>query len=180
MPQTVRALNVPVEAAHPRHRAQSRALAMAARSDARALFHRQRARLPPRSDRGRQVGDGHARRRWRPRQQDAHLRRPDDARRLQPVLERAAGHREGRDDSASRERSWIPRAQQHGSRQRLGRGRSIRTSVDWSNPGGSSHSPAPGQRQRARRREVHLSRTTSTSICTTRMRPRCSTASNVA
>ena len=121
--ETVSALNVPVEQRIRTIELNLERWRWLPDADAGALLYRERPRLPPRSDRKRQGGHGHARRRRRARQQDADLCRRDDACRLQPVLERAAGHRGGRNHSAGGERPRLSRAQQHGGRRSVRRSR---------------------------------------------------------
>ena len=113
-------------AAHQPDRAQSRALALAPAGPRRAAHPRQHPRIPPGSL-GPQPGPPHhARRRRQEGHADADLRRRDDLPRVQPVLERAARHRAGRDAAGSAEGPRLPRAQQHGSRGYRPAPRSIR------------------------------------------------------
>ena len=112
---TVAQLNVPVGRAHPADLAEPRALALAAGGARRAARPRQHPRIPPRSLGSRQGPRVDARRRRQEGHADADLQRRHDPRRVLALLERAARHRQERDDSAGPARSGVPAADEHGS-----------------------------------------------------------------
>jgi murein L,D-transpeptidase YcbB/YkuD len=113
-----------------------------------------------------------------PGQQDAHLRRLDDARRVQPVLERAGEHREGRDDSASRARPWSFWTGNNMEVVSASGGVVDPSSVDWSNPGALRIRQRPGSGNALGGCEVHFPEQLRRLSARYRTRPSSSTVSN--
>ena len=152
-----REMNVPDRAAHPPDRAEPRTLALAAARPRRAPHPGQHPRVPARSlgqaarsrvDARRRRQEGHA---------DADLRRRDDPRRLQPVLERAARHRpRTRRCPRSLKDPGLPARAPTWKCSTRAASRSIRRRSTWTTPTQLPVPPAARRGELARAREVHV------------------------
>src|SRR5439155_443843 len=137
--------------AHAPDRAEPGALALASCRPRSPLRDGERSVLSARRPRGRPARRGDEGRDRKTGQPHARLRRRDDDGGLQPVLERAADDRRGRDLPRGPEGLQLPPAQRPGARARHA-GRGPRRAARRSRP----DPPAPGNAQFARPRQAGL------------------------